>query len=245
MTESGTPGSGVAAADPSGGSAAAKFSERERTLVERVQHLLHSHSYLSPLIVLALSYVVFTMLNQRFILPANQATMIKAVVVVAILALGQTLIILTAGIDLSVGFIALLSMMVMAKLFHERNPLPPATRKSNSKELIFDTENGRGLKSEYTLACARNLDAGRSQGIHYLHGSECAYWPDPETLCTSLLSCVPDPPTDSEVIFESTANGYGNRSSPTCSRPTPRDATRSTRKTASPTPGTIRRGTGS
>jgi len=99
----------------------------------------------------------------------------------------------------------------MAKLFHERNPLPPATRKSNSKELIFDTENGRGLKSEYTLACARNLDAGRSQGIHYLHGSECAYWPDPETLCTSLLSCVPDPPTDSEVIFESTANGYGNR----------------------------------
>jgi fructose transport system permease protein len=124
MTESGTPGSGVAAADPSGGSAAAKFSERERTLVERVQHLLHSHSYLSPLIVLALSYVVFTMLNQRFILPANQATMIKAVVVVAILALGQTLIILTAGIDLSVGFIALLSMMVMAKLFHEQGWSP-------------------------------------------------------------------------------------------------------------------------
>lgn len=99
----------------------------------------------------------------------------------------------------------------MAKLFHERNPFPPATRKSNSKELIFDTDNGRGLKSEYTLACARNLDAGRSQGIHYLHGSECAYWPDAEALSTSLLSCVPDPPTDSEVIFESTANGYGNR----------------------------------
>jgi len=104
----------------------------------------------------------------------------------------------------------------MAKLYHQRNPLPPATLKSNAKELIFDTEDGRGLKSEYSLACARNIDAGRSQGIHYLHGSECAYWPDPERLSTSLLSCVPDPPTDSEVIFESTANGYGNRFQADC-----------------------------
>ncbi len=70
--------------------------------------------------MLALSYVVFTLLNDRFILPGNQSSMIKNVVVVAILALGQTLIILTAGIDLSVGFIALLSMMVMAKLFAEQ-----------------------------------------------------------------------------------------------------------------------------
>lgn len=74
--------------------------------------------------MLLISYVTFTMLNDRFILPANQATMIKGVVVVAILALGQTLIILTAGIDLSVGFIALLSMMVGAKLFAEQGWSP-------------------------------------------------------------------------------------------------------------------------
>lgn len=125
MTDTGSPVAGDAAAgSPAGGSAAAEFANRKYTLLERAQHLLHARSYLSPLIVLVLSYLVFTLLNDRFILPGNQATMIKSVVVVAILALGQTLIILTAGIDLSVGFIALLSMMVMAKTSAEQGWSP-------------------------------------------------------------------------------------------------------------------------
>jgi len=100
----------------------------------------------------------------------------------------------------------------MARLFHERNEIPPATKRSNMKELVFDTEDGReGLKSAYRLANAMNLDAGRSQGIHYLHGSECAYWRDGAALLSSLLTCVPDPPSESEIFLESTANGYGNR----------------------------------
>jgi fructose transport system permease protein len=122
MSDSGSPVSNNAAADSvqHTGSAAAEFADRSHTPLERLQHLLHVRPYLSPLIVLAMSYIVFGSLNGRFWLPENQSTMIKAVVVVAILALGQTLIILTAGIDLSVGFIALLSMMVMAKLYAEQ-----------------------------------------------------------------------------------------------------------------------------
>ncbi len=125
MSETGPPVASDAAADsPSGGSAAAEFGDRKYTLLERTQHTLHARSYLSPLFVLLLSYLVFSLLNDRFILPGNQATMIKGVVVVAILALGQTLIILTAGIDLSVGYIALLAMMVMAKVFFEQGVTP-------------------------------------------------------------------------------------------------------------------------
>ena len=126
MTETGPPVASDAAADsPSGGSAAAEFGDRKYTMLERTQHTLHARSYLSPLFVLLLSYLVFfSLLNDRFILPGNQATMIKGVVVVAILALGQTLIILTAGIDLSVGYIALLAMMVMAKVFFEQGVTP-------------------------------------------------------------------------------------------------------------------------
>lgn len=125
MSDTGSPAARDAVADsPAGGSAAAAFADRKDTPLDRVQHLLHARPYLSPLVVLALSYLVFTLLNDRFILPANQATMIKSVVVVAILALGQTLIILTAGIDLSVGFIALLSMMVMAKTSAEQGWSP-------------------------------------------------------------------------------------------------------------------------
>ena len=125
MTNAGSPVANGPAADPStGGAAAAPFADRRYTPLERLQHVLHARPYLSPLVVLVLSYLVFTLLNDRFILPGNQATMIKSVVVVAILALGQSLIILTAGIDLSVGFIALLSMMVMAKVYVDQGWSP-------------------------------------------------------------------------------------------------------------------------
>jgi hypothetical protein len=100
----------------------------------------------------------------------------------------------------------------MAQIFHEMNPIAPATKKSNAQELLFDKE-GNGLKSQYRLATARNLDAGRSQGVHNLHISEEAYWPDgAERLLSSLLSCVPMPGSGvaTEVFRESTANGFGN-----------------------------------
>lgn len=102
------------------------------------------------------------------------------------------------------------TLFEMAKLMQERNPIAPAVRASNEKALKFDNAKGTGLKSEYRLATAENVDAGRSQGIHYLHCSEEAFWRDADTLLTGLLQCVPDPPAESEVFRESTANGFGN-----------------------------------
>ena len=98
----------------------------------------------------------------------------------------------------------------MATLMQEMNPVPPQTRKSNAQELIFDTLDGKGLKSQYRLATARNIHAGKSQGIHYLHASEEAMWLKGGELLSGLLQCVPDLPTDTEIYRESTANGYGN-----------------------------------
>ena len=99
----------------------------------------------------------------------------------------------------------------MAKLCHEKNPIAPATRASNAQELIFDNKQGTGLKSQYKLATAKNVDAGRSQGIHYLHLSEEAFYPDnAPALITGLFNCFPEPPTGTEIWRESTANGCGN-----------------------------------
>ena len=98
----------------------------------------------------------------------------------------------------------------MATLYHQLNPIKPSTLKSNAKELMFDTEKGTGLKSQYRLATAKNLSAGRSQGIHYLHDSEEAYWTNADILLPGLLACLPPPPAESECFRESTANGYGN-----------------------------------
>lgn len=85
----------------------------------RVQHLLHAQPTLGPLAVLLISVVAFALLSDRFLQAANLSLVLQQVTVIAVLALGQTLIILTAGIDLSVGAIAVLSSIVMAKLASE------------------------------------------------------------------------------------------------------------------------------
>ncbi|MFA5363533.1 MAG: hypothetical protein WC335_09915, partial [Candidatus Omnitrophota bacterium] len=97
-------------------------------------------------------------------------------------------------------------------LFHERNPIAPTTKYSSKKELLFDTKDGTGLKSEYGLACARSTAPGRSQGLHFLHVSELAYFPgNADELLDGLMSCFPADPAGTEAYEESTGNGYGNR----------------------------------
>jgi len=99
----------------------------------------------------------------------------------------------------------------MVQLMQEKNPLEPSVKTSNAQELIFDNDKGTGLKSEYKLATAKNVEAGRSQGIHFLHASEEAFYPaHAGDLLSSLFSCIPRPPADTEVWRESTGKGYGN-----------------------------------
>lgn len=81
-----------------------------------VQSMLHAHPSLGPLVVLVVAAVVFDLINSRFFNPANLSIMLQEVAVIGLLALGQTVIILTAGIDLSVGAAMILSQMVMAGL---------------------------------------------------------------------------------------------------------------------------------
>lgn len=82
----------------------------------RLQSVLHRYPYLSPLVVLLASMVIFTLLNERFILAGNLSLMTQQTVIVGTLAIAQTLIILTAGIDLSIGAIMVFGQMVMANL---------------------------------------------------------------------------------------------------------------------------------
>jgi ribose/xylose/arabinose/galactoside ABC-type transport system permease subunit len=100
--------------------AAETFAARRRSPLQTVQHVLHSHPTISPLLVLIVSFIVFSSINSRFSSPQSLSLVLQQVAVVAALAIGQTLIILTAGIDLSVGAITILSMMVMAKLAAEQ-----------------------------------------------------------------------------------------------------------------------------
>ncbi|TXH39701.1 MAG: ABC transporter permease [Actinobacteria bacterium] len=95
--------------------AAEQFLDRT-TPIQRMQHMLHKYPALGPAIVLVVAIIAFTLMNSRFISPSNLSLITQQVAVVGTLAIGQTIIILTAGIDLSVGAIMVLSSLVMAKL---------------------------------------------------------------------------------------------------------------------------------
>jgi fructose transport system permease protein len=92
----------------------------QRGPLARLQHLLHSQATVGPASVLLLAVVVFALTSDRFLQPGNISLVLQQVAVVGTLAVGQTLVILTAGIDLSCGAIMVLSSIVMAKVSSEQ-----------------------------------------------------------------------------------------------------------------------------
>ncbi|MCV6586290.1 MAG: ABC transporter permease [Marinibacterium sp.] len=92
----------------------AEFDTHETGLIGRFHHALHTTPALVPLIVLVASIVVFgLLLGSRFFSPFALTLILQQVQIVGIVAAAQSLVILTAGIDLSVGAIAVISSVVM------------------------------------------------------------------------------------------------------------------------------------
>jgi fructose transport system permease protein len=71
---------------------------------------------LGPLIALIVICVFFSLTSDRFLSGGNLSLVVQQVMVIGALAIGQTLIILTAGIDLSCGAAMALGNIVMTKL---------------------------------------------------------------------------------------------------------------------------------
>ena len=101
-----------------------EFEDTRSGFVGRVQHGLHVNPAMVPLIVLAASIILFGILiGQRFFSPFAMTLILQQVQIVGIVAAAQSLVILTAGIDLSVGAIMVLSSVVMGQ-FTFRYGLP-------------------------------------------------------------------------------------------------------------------------
>ena len=98
----------------------------------------------------------------------------------------------------------------MSKLMLDCLPdnIKPSIKRSNAKELIFDNDNGTGLKSKIKCMTAGSSGVGRSDTFDNLHLSELAFWEgDVTATLTGLLQAVPNLP-DTMIIIESTANGF-------------------------------------
>ncbi|MER5430896.1 ABC transporter permease [Streptomyces sp. NPDC002588] len=97
------------------------FLNRPATPAQRIHSVLHRQPALSPAIVLVLAAVVFSLVNDRFFQLQNLSLVTQQVAVIGSLAVGQTVIVLTAGIDLSIGAVMVLASLVMTKLFADNH----------------------------------------------------------------------------------------------------------------------------
>jgi fructose transport system permease protein len=126
MADAQTPSRDYDRALPKGHGEVASFERPDRSAFERMQHTLHSNPALVPLIVLVLSIAVFGLvLGNRFFSPFSLTLILQQVAIVGIVGAAQSLVILTAGIDLSVGAIMVPSSVVMGQ-FTFRYGLSPS-----------------------------------------------------------------------------------------------------------------------
>lgn len=107
--------------------AVAVFHE-SKSPIQRFQHLLHQTPWIVPLLVLLAAIVGFGILNGGKFFSAYALTLIiQQVAITGIVGSAQTLVILTAGIDLSVGAIMVLCSVIMGQFtFRYGLPVPIA-----------------------------------------------------------------------------------------------------------------------
>ena len=99
-----------------GDRAVASFEQRHRGPLGRLQHFLHGNPTMVPVIVLVMAVLVFGLVAPNFFTAFNLSLIMQQVAIVGILAAGQSLIILTAGIDLSVAAVMVMISVIMGRL---------------------------------------------------------------------------------------------------------------------------------
>ncbi len=92
----------------------AEFKERKSALA-RLQHWLHMTPSAVPMIVLIAAVIIFGLLSPNFFKAMTISTILQQIAIVGILGCAQSLVVLTAGIDLSVGAIAVFSSVLMGQ----------------------------------------------------------------------------------------------------------------------------------
>lgn len=94
----------------------ASFEYSSRGPLAHMQRFLHSHPTMVPFIVLILSTAIFGLISDNFFSAFNLSLIMQQVAIVGTLAAAQSLIIMTAGIDLSVAAVMVMISVIMGRL---------------------------------------------------------------------------------------------------------------------------------
>lgn len=95
--------------------AVARF-ERRADLVTRIKGFLHASPAVTPLIVLVCALAIFGLLSANFFKTSTLSLILQQIAIVGILGCAQSLVILSAGIDLSIGAIAVFSSVLTGQI---------------------------------------------------------------------------------------------------------------------------------
>lgn len=105
----------------------AQFDHATRGPLAVVQRFLHAYPTMVPFIVLVLSAAIFGLISPNFFSAFNLSLIMQQVAIVGTLAAAQSLVILTAGIDLSVAAVMVMISVIMGRLSVEFGvPVPIA-----------------------------------------------------------------------------------------------------------------------
>jgi fructose transport system permease protein len=89
-------------------------SFEDRSIIRKIQHFLHSTPSAVPLIVLVALILIFGVsIGGKFFSAYTLTLILQQIAVYGILGAAQTLVILTAGIDLSIGVVMVISAVIM------------------------------------------------------------------------------------------------------------------------------------
>ncbi|NJM29584.1 MAG: ABC transporter permease [Rhizobiales bacterium] len=94
----------------------ASFDLAHESLLQKARSFLRANPTAIPAIIILLAVLAFGAVADNFMTASTLSLILKQVTVVGIVAIAQTIVILTAGIDLSVGAMLVISAMVMGRL---------------------------------------------------------------------------------------------------------------------------------
>ena len=114
---------------------------------------------MGPLIGLIVLFIVIAALNDSFIDPSNLKNLARQISINALIAFGMTFVILTGGIDLSVGSILALSSALMASMITKGTNPELAILFSAFIGILLGVVNGghHFLRKGRSLHCQRLL----------------------------------------------------------------------------------------
>ena len=94
----------------------ASFAKDDTSFIALVRGFLRRNPTSIPALVLIISIAVFSVIADRFFSISTLSTILQQITVTGIIAIAQTLVILTAGIDLSVSAILVVSALIMGNM---------------------------------------------------------------------------------------------------------------------------------